>query len=446
VRTGTSGIRVTQSVFRRSAEVADLKSNSSAGRANAIGAWLALLGLLIPSAEVQILIGGAKFTVGRLCIMLLLLPALVALCQRGRRALMTDVFACATAIWMIIAGCNANGEDSVTSSVAEAIEFAGGYLVARGLFFGPLALLAFLRALKIVALTLIVLATADSVSGRLIVHDAFASLLQVASVGAQYREGMVRATSTLDHAIHLGAFCSVVGIILLYSERTSLGRLVWVGICGYGCILSWSSSGLMSFLFALSAYGYDRLMKKYRWRWKAIWAVALMIFAMFFLSSNDPMSWIVSHLTLDPESGFFRFLIWEAATAKISESPLMGFGFQLFNHPILDATVDSVWLVMALRFGLPTLVLLALTNLSAMLSVKKIPSGWPGAPDMGALRTGFSMVLVMFMFIGLTVHYWNYLWIFWAICIGIRASLNEYTVGEAGRFGFHGPQPLVSAR
>ena len=44
---------------------------------------------------------------------------------------------------------------------------------------------------------------------------------------------------------------------------------------------------------------------------------------------------------------------------------------------------------------------------------------------MNNMRTGFTLVVVMFMFIGITVHYWNNVWIFWGICIGIRASLQE---------------------
>ena len=52
---------------------------------------------------------------------------------------------------------------------------------------------------------------------------------------------------------------------------------------------------------------------------------------------------------------------------------------------------------------------------------------------MARMRTAFSLILVLFMFVGLTVHYWNYMWIFWGICIGIRASLREYSMGVAGR-------------
>ncbi len=438
MRASISGFPSRPSMLRRSTDTAAVTSNSpSRGRANAAAAWFALIGLIIPAAEVQIYVGSAKFTVGRLGIMLLLLPALFTLFNKGRRFQIPDLFACVTAIWIVVAGTNAAGPNSVSSSVAEAIELCGGYLVARAFFFGPAALRTFLKVLKILALASIVLGLADSLSGRLIVHDTFGSLLQVTPIASQYRGGAVRAASTFDHAILFGAFCSLVAIILLFAERTVMRRVLCVGFCFFGCVLAWSSSGLMAFFFGLSIYSYDCMMKRHSWRWRAFGAAGLLIAAIFCAAANDPLGWIVSHLTLDPSSGYFRFMIWDAATAKITEAPFIGYGFQLFDQPILDVTVDSVWLVLALRFGLPMVILLILTNLTAMLPVRQASTGWPDEPYISALRTGFTVTLAMFLFVGLTVHYWNYLWIFWGICIGIRVSLNEYTATAAQRFGPH---------
>jgi hypothetical protein len=36
------------------------------------------------------------------------------------------------------------------------------------------------------------------------------------------------------------------------------------------------------------------------------------------------------------------------------------------------------------------------------------------------------------MFAGLTVDFWNYTWMFWGLCIGIRASLRELSMGMTG--------------
>jgi hypothetical protein len=41
------------------------------------------------------------------------------------------------------------------------------------------------------------------------------------------------------------------------------------------------------------------------------------------------------------------------------------------------------------------------------------------------MSTAFTLVLVVFMFTGITVHFWNYMWIFWGVCIGMRAALRE---------------------
>jgi hypothetical protein len=38
-----------------------------------------------------------------------------------------------------------------------------------------------------------------------------------------------------------------------------------------------------------------------------------------------------------------------------------------------------------------------------------------------------SLVIFLFMFIGLTVHFWNGMWMFWGLCIGIRVSLSEHS-------------------
>src|SRR5262245_20654919 len=86
-------------------------------------AWLALIGLIIPAAEVQVFIGGAKFTVGRIGIFLLLIPAVVTLLQKNRRLLLSDLLVCAMAVWIVGANFHTEGTKSLSSAGAEAIEF-----------------------------------------------------------------------------------------------------------------------------------------------------------------------------------------------------------------------------------------------------------------------------------------------------------------------------------
>jgi hypothetical protein len=429
MKAGSTGIPSRQ-LARHGHEIATAVSLSdSRGRANTLAAWLALIGLIIPAGEVQVFIGSAKFTTGRLGITLLLVPAVIRMFGRGRKFLVSDFFVCATAAWMIVAGATEGDSASISSSIAEAIEICGGYLVARAYFFGPAAMRTFLRVLKILTFAAILLAMADTVSGRLIVHETIASVLHVAPTqGAGERAGLVRAASTFDHPILLGVFCSLVGIIELYSERNAMRRVLFAGFCFFGSALSFSSAGIIACFLGVGLYSYDRLLNGFSWRWRAFWGSFSLIALAFFLASNAPLGWIVTHLTFDAETGYYRFMIWDAAIPTILESPFIGFGFRLLeSHPILTATVDSVWLVLALRFGLPMVILLILANATAIRPVGLPLTGCVDEIFVSGLRTGFTIILAMFMFLGLTVHYWNYLWIFWGICIGIRASLYEYT-------------------
>jgi hypothetical protein len=432
VRSSISGIASRQSPHRRNAEMAGATSNSELGeRANTLAAWLALIGLIIPAAEAQIFIAGAKFTVGRLGIVLLLLPAVFTLLQRDRRLLLSDLFVLAMAIWIIVAALNVDGAGSLSSAGAESIEFLGGYLVARAFFFGPVALRTFLGVLKVLAFGSIVLAIADNVTGRLLTHDIFGSILNVAPIEDQYRMGVVRATATFDHAILFGAFCAVVAAMLLYAETNVIKRVLWVGFCFFGAILSLSSSSLMAFAIMFATYTYDRLMAQYPWRWSACWTVLGIFALVVLLATNNPLGWALSYLTLDPASGYFRLLEWDAAIYQISLSPWTGYAFFNFDSAELYS-VDSVWLALCLRFGILTIVFLILANITALLPIRRLKNLVDDYYS-DQMRTAFSLVLGILMFVGLTVHYWNYMWIFWGICVGIRASLREHSIDVIGR-------------
>jgi hypothetical protein len=387
--------------------------------------WLCLIGALIPAADIVFYVAGAKFTVGRLAVAALLFPAVITM-ARGRKLLTADVLAVALGSWMLIAAIDVGGRATISSAGAEGLEFVAGYFAARAFIYGPVALSDFAGALKVVLLVVILMATAEHATGRLIVHEMFASIFHTIPPDAQFRNGSIRAMATFDHAILFGAFCAFCGMIFLYANPNSFKRALWVGLAAYGCLLSLSSSAVMAIVLAVMIYIFDRAMRRYPWRWSLLWGLAIVPLLGLSAVSQHPLHWIISHLTYDPVSGFFRLMIWDAAFEKIGQSPLVGYGFHLLGNDILDATVDSVWLVYALRFGLPAVALLILASMAAWRAVPHKPSGHPVIVVMERMSTGFTMVLGMFMFVGLTVHFWNYMWIFWGICIGTRASVREW--------------------
>ena len=403
-----------------------------AAAANGFVAWMLLIGVVTPAA-MTIFIGGAKFIPGRIVICLLLLPALFELFRRGRHLIASDLFACLASVWIVGATFDTD-PDSWSSGFAVVVEFLGGYIVARAFFFGRPALQAFVGALKFVTVVVIALAALEHMTQHIVTYNVVASLWGLPSFTPEYRYGLLRAFSTFPHPILYGTFCVVAGAIFLYSERRFLGRFLYTGGCFFGCLLAVSSAPLISFMIVLAVYAYDRIMRRYPWRWYVLVIGLSTLLVAVFALANKPVSWIVSHLTLDPSTGYFRVATWDSAFYYIGLSPYVGFSFEA--HGVIgdffgNASVDSVWLALALRFGIPAIAFLFLANIATFYRPGSSASRRRSDPYTSRMRTAFTLVLVVFMFTGLTVHYWNNIWMFWGICVGIRGSLREEHLGTS---------------
>jgi len=319
------------------------------------------------------ILAGVNFTPGRICLILLLFPALWTLLSKNFRLQWPDFFALATAAWVAISSVYVAGLDALFKAAGgESLEFLGAYLVGRAFFATPRALATFVGVLKTVVVVLVLLALTDTLSGRWIVQDSLGALFGAAPPGPVYRQGLVRATATLDHPILLGTFFSIASAIIINLGGSTWSRTILVLMCLFGCILSQSSAGLIASVIVVAAYSYDRLLKNSPWRWSALWIAIAGLLSIVFLVTNAPLGWLITHLTLDPESGYFRYMIWDAALSQIVQTPLTGVGLAQMSANILNSTVDSVWLAHALRFGLPMIAFLLLANITAMLQPHQI--------------------------------------------------------------------------
>lgn len=400
--------------------------------------WLMLIGLILPAWEMQIQIAGGKFTVGRAGVTLLLVPAICLMLQRGRRFLLVDWLAILTASWCIGISIYSYGSEYLATAGAVSLEFLGGYMAGRAYLANARSLDKFMRVLKVLTVAALVLALADNVTRSWVTHDVAGKLFGMPALQPVFRGGMVRATASFDHPILFGVFCSIVAGIFLFWERTTGKRVLWVGICFAGCALSQSSASFLCLMLIVVAFAYERIMSGVAARWTAFWGAALLFIVAVILVTDNPLGWIISHLTLDPETGYYRILIWEKAFQFISYNPITGYAGP-FGDQILDATIDSVWLVFSLGYGIPMAVLLFVTNVAAILSGRR--AGQNDDSRKASIRLGFSVALIIFMFSGLTVYFWNYIWIFWGICIGARASIGQAT-DDFSAAGNRQPQDL----
>jgi hypothetical protein len=399
-------------------------------RPSPFSVWLLLTGILvIPSSLAVHLSGeGFKFTPGRAAIALLLVPALSKLLNGGRHFVISDLFVACTSAWMI--GSRFQDDGLNDSAVAEVIELLGGYIVSRAYFFGRPALEDFMRVFKTLIVIVVLLASLEPFAGRNVVTAITSTLFHTDVFGTQYRYGIVRAQSTIEDSELYGTLCCIAGCLCIYMEPTGVRRFLWVGFCFFGCLLSISSGPLGAFAIMVATYAYDRMLTQFSWRWKAYWMVVAGLIASVYLIAKNPTSWLISHLTLDPGTGYFRMYVFDYMFEHIAIYPLKGWGFGAIGDDdfLSKTTVDSVWIVFALRFGLPMIAFLFLTNIGTFLPLRPKPKWQRGDPYINNAGTAFTCGIVCFMGIGLTVHYWNAIWMLWAVCLGTRASIKEAQV------------------
>jgi hypothetical protein len=402
---------------------ANQKAPYAPQRSRSLIAWVTLIGIFSPPTLISL--GVINVTPGRFVVILLFLPALGALLRSGRKGVSSDFFVVALCVWMLGSSAVNGGFRAYVG--AEALEFLGAYLIGRAFFYDPSNLRTFVKALSKITVVIIALALLDTLSGRHITLDSFGitNSLSQSIVSNNFRFGLVRAASVLDSAEHYGTFCVAAASIFFYSERGTR-RILYVGLSFLGCALSLSSGPLMGLGIVIALFSYDRILKRHPFRWKILIAAIAGFILTIFLISDNPIEWILVHIALDPQTGFFRIATWHFALPLIGQSPFVGVGLVALgdseNAKFYLASVDCVWLVEALRYGLPSVFFLILAMFLPILQRVKTSAF---DPDVYNVRTGFSLAISAMGIIGLTVHFWNGTWLFLSLCIGIRASIAE---------------------
>ena len=138
----------------------------------------------------------------------------------------------------------------------------------------------------------------------------------------------------------------------------------------------------------------------------------------------------LSHLTLDPGTGYFRKSpVWDTAMdlhRSIPDDQDMLSSIQQRLFRITRLIVSR--LILSLRFGVPMFVLFFLTNVAAFFPSQRNFKG-TGDVHMDRRLAHSRSFFRCSVFAGLPGSiFWKFMLMFWGLCLGIRASLRELTI------------------
>ena len=234
------------------------------------------------------------------------------------------------------------------------------------------------------------------------------------------RFGLERAHVSLPHPILYGLYASSFLALYMFSMNKQNIR-TWL-LFTLATVPALSSAPLLSLSLQTMLLVWNAIFYKYNWRWKAILGLFLAMYVFVSLVSNRPfVNILISYLTFNSGTGYYRIAIWEYGWAEVLRHPLFGMG--IFDDWIRAAwmhskSIDNYWLLMMMRHGLPgflailVLVLLISKRMNANKNdkIKLIKQGW-------------IISLLSFILVGATVAIWASSVSIFALFLGIGASI-----------------------
>lgn len=405
-----------------------------------IETWIkALIAALFLPEGLSFFIGDFRLSLARVLIIILAGTAIVKSLQNTNRSvtLPSDVFAIMTSLWMIIAPSITEGGDGLKGGGMLALEFSGAYLIFRHLLSTPDSSVRVARFLCLMIAIIVPLAVLDPLSDRLVVYETVKGLTGY-SKGAfdwakqvhsetMYRHGLVRAMGPLEHSILFGAACAWLGTIAACTfSPKPFGILIAAAAC-VGIGASQAQGPFVAYALSLSLLFYYFLTKRMVTRWKIVGFTFSACLGLIFVFSANPVATLLGFGGINPETGWYRQAIWSAVTPFVMEKPIFGMGLSeewdwQSSGALVGASVDAMWLRLAMMLGIPGTLLVCLTMTGPYLlgSVDRSPFL---SHNERRLSVGLGLATIAAIFLGFTVHIWGTCWILLGAIAGMRASL-----------------------
>ena len=385
--------------------------------------WLYLIAVVIP---VGFDLGSVAMTGLRLLLLFTIVPMSISLFSgKYGKVYPVDYLFFLHIVWMSFALIANNPAGALQNVGSTAIEFLGGYVLARGLIRTPEAFAALIRAILLLVVLSLPLAVVEARTGTAVLPaliEKVPGLTSVVQVTIEKRLGLHRVQGYFSHPIHYGLFCSVAMSLIFVGMRNimSLGKRVAGGmVITLGVFLSLSSGALLALLLQFALITWNYMLRNVKRRWLLLLGLFVLAYVVVDLLSNrTPIRVLMSYATFSAHTAYYRSIIFEWGLINVMNNPLLGLGFRDWIRPSFmhSGTVDNFWLVMAMRYGIPGFLLIAAGYADAIWRVgrQKMTLG----TTLSDMRLAWMFTFVGLSFTLVTVHIWTSVYSFVFFMLG----------------------------
>jgi hypothetical protein len=340
---------------------------------------------------------------------------------RAGRIRLPDIALVLFCTWCTLSFVLVNGlEPSIQSIGILWIETLGPYLLARCYIRNAAAFTSAIHVLYCIVLVLSPFAIVEVITGQNILLDLFSVLWTSVPSATDIRGGLKRGQSVFDHPILFGVFTGSI-LALVHSVLgydAGVGQKVSkTGVVGLTAGLSLSAGPIIAVATQCALLVWNWLFRRVRYRWWLLIGLTIFAFLSIEVAANrSALGVVTSYVVFDPESYWFRRVIWTYGVESVQTYPVWGVGNHEWPRPSwMPGSIDNFYLFLAVRHGLPAAFLM----MSALFFVVMPLSLKGGLSDrLEAYRTGFLVSIVAFFLVGWTVAFWASAYVLFFFLLG----------------------------
>jgi len=379
--------------------------------------------ILLPP-EAAVFLGSLRLSAYRFLLILMVLPCVVyVLSGRAGKLHVVDLLIVLYPLWAAVGVLTNHGAIAWEAAGVFAIETIVPYMIARCFIRTPGDFERVVRLFLLAVIALIPFAMYESLTG----HHVLRAIFGGGPVPTAPRLGLERAFGPFQHPILYGVFCaSGVGLVLYVLGRqvSPVLSVIRFGLITIATFFSLSAGPLVALVTQTILVGWDLMTRRLRHRW--LWLCGLFVFAWVaidILSNRTPFHVVATYFTYNVESAYMRILIWQHATETVANHVFIGIGLAEWERPNwMTPSIDNFWLLIAVRYGVPALSLLAAAIIVLSVRLGRLPIS---DPDISRFRTGWMVTILGVAVAGATVHFWNALYVWYMFLIGSGVWMLE---------------------
>lgn len=380
---------------------------------------LLILVVMVP-IEFSLKLGSLSLTASRLYLVILTFMVLPYLGTLKLRAF--DWFFIAHVAWVCVAYAKIYGiGGAVEMSGSYFLEFMIVYLAARIYLQQIEHIRAVVKLLFILAFFSGILALPEALTGVHFIHDLGTSLTGITyRLNDEMRMGIHRASSFFEHPILYGVFCASSFGLMWFTSSVNQ-RVYRAPILMLATWLSASSAPLLVLLIQILLIIAERFTRHLVRRDKLLaWAAGIFVLCMQIFTGRGVVG-IVTMITLNPGTAYTRRAQWNFAIDDVMRHPFLGFIPSTYTRPFwLAPSIDNWWLLIMMRSGIPSLILLALSVLFMWIAIARRQD----TPALfNQLRTGWGLMMIAVLLGAATVTFFGKLQPLFSFYLGMGAAL-----------------------